>query len=189
MTLALVTPTQPDALDREESIRLSRLFEGVGRGDRLALRELYDATSNRLMGIALRLLKDETEAADVLQEVYLKLWQQKGGYSGYGTVMGWLVVVTRNASLDRLRSRRRKREELRPDPDDSIEDVSVDTATTLGIQTCLNQLNDHAQEAIVLSYIHGYSHQELQERLSRPLGTIKAWIRRGLQELKQCLEA
>ncbi len=189
MTLALLSPSQSDTGEPEDFARVNGWIERICRKDRAALRSLYDATSARLMGIAVRVLDDEGEAADVLQDVYLKVWQHPEAFDGRGSALGWLAVVTRNASLDRLKSRRRKREDLRADPDDSEEDQRAEPAVTLGIQHCLSRLNEQAREAILLSYIHGYSHRELEERLSRPLGTIKAWIRRGLQELKQCLEA
>ncbi|GGX55028.1 RNA polymerase sigma factor [Saccharospirillum salsuginis] len=189
MTVALASSRDSNPHSKDEVTQLAVLLERVREHDRSALRALYDVTSARLMGVAVRVLNDESEAAEVLQEVYLKVWQQASDFSGTGSVLGWLVVVTRNAALDRLKSRRRKREDLTADPDEWQEAVATDGPLELGIQQCLGRLNDHARQAIVLSYIHGYSHQELQERLSRPLGTVKAWIRRGLLELKRCLEA
>lgn len=187
--------SQPPYLDKDaqeatEAIQLIRLMKRIAQQDYAALKTLYDSTSGRLMGVASRILKNEHEACDVLQDVYLKVWQQAEDYSARGSVLGWLIVMTRNAALDRLRSQKRKREDLSDDPagDISIEMPETDSHN-LGVQQCLGLLNDNAREAIVLSYIYGYSHQELHERLSRPLGTIKAWIRRGLQELKKCLEA
>ena len=189
MTVALASSRDSNPRSKDEVTQLTFLLERIRERDRSALRGLYDVTSARLMGVAVRVLNDEADAADVLQEVYLKVWQQAAPFSGTGSVIGWLIVVTRNAALDRLKSRHRKREDLTADPDEWQETVASDGSLELGIHQCLGRLNDHARQAIVLSYIHGYSHQELQERLSRPLGTVKAWIRRGLQELKRCLEA
>lgn len=183
-TLEQETPTHQDAA------WMARVMQRVADQDYAALKSLYDATSSRLMGVANRILKNEQEACDVLQDVYLKIWQQASDYSGRGSVMGWLTVMTRNAALDRLKSHKRKREDIVEDPGaDLLVEMSESDAHDLGVHQCLEQLNDNAREAIVLSYIYGYSHQELHERLSRPLGTVKAWIRRGLQELKKCLEA
>lgn len=177
-------PSQPDAA------WMMRLMNSIAHQDYAALKTLYDATSSRLMGVANRILRNEQEACDVLQDVYLKIWQQAGDYSGRGSVMGWLTVMTRNAALDRLKSNKRKREDLSEDPGaDILVEMPASDTHDLGVHQCLDQLNDNAREAIVLSYIYGYSHQELHERLARPLGTVKAWIRRGLQELKKCLEA
>ncbi|PTY38786.1 RNA polymerase subunit sigma-24 [Saccharospirillum sp. MSK14-1] len=179
--------TAPNASD---SAWMMRVMNRVAHQDYAALKSLYDATSSRLMGVANRILKNEQEACDVLQDVYLKIWQQAGDYSGRGSVMGWLTVMTRNAALDRLKSNKRKREDLSEDPGaDILVEMPASESHDLGVHQCLDQLNENAREAIVLSYIYGYSHQELHERLARPLGTIKAWIRRGLQELKKCLEA
>lgn len=183
-TMELPASNQPD------SATMMRLMNRIAQQDYAALKSLYDATSSRLMGVANRILKNEQESCDVLQDVYLKIWQQAGDYSGRGSVMGWLTVMTRNAALDRLKSIKRKREDLSEDPGmDIVVEMPHSDSQDMGVHQCLDQLNDNAREAIVLSYIYGYSHQELHERLSRPLGTVKAWIRRGLQELKKCLEA
>ncbi|MFG1496892.1 RNA polymerase sigma factor [Saccharospirillum sp. HFRX-1] len=180
----------PDASKQHDSAWMMRVMNRVAHQDYAALKSLYDATSSRLMGVANRILKNEQEACDVLQDVYLKIWQQAGDYSGRGSVMGWLTVMTRNAALDRLKSIKRKREDLSEDPGaDILVEMPASESHDLGVHQCLDQLNENAREAIVLSYIYGYSHQELHERLARPLGTVKAWIRRGLQELKKCLEA
>lgn len=167
---------------------LAVLLVAIGRQDRAALRRLYDLTCRSLMGVAFRILQDEADAADVLQDVYLKVWQQASRYPHLGNALGWLTVITRNAALDRLKSRERQRE----DPAGDIEHWLPDTLmpdTEPGLDRCLGRLNAHARQAIVLSYIYGYSHRELEVRLKRPLGTVKAWIRRGLQELKRCLGA
>lgn len=186
----MATPSRTRESDPAEAAQMQRWLERVCAQDTRALRSLYDLTSARLMSVSAQILKDDAEAADVLQEVYLKVWQQAADYTGVGSVWGWLIVITRNASLDRLRSRQRKREE----PLDDLDPVDTGeqphhNAVDSGIDRCLEILNDNARQAIVLSYIYGFSHHEVQQRLERPLGTVKAWIRRGLQELKRCLEA
>ncbi len=185
----MATPSRSSDSDPDEAAQMQRWLERVCAKDTLALRSLYDLTSARLMSVSAQILKDDAEAADVLQEVYLKVWQQAADYSGVGSVWGWLIVTTRNASLDRLRSRNRKREESLDDLDPVDVGGQTNNALESGIDRCLEILNDNARQAILLSYIYGYSHQEVQQRLERPLGTVKAWIRRGLQELKRCLEA
>ena len=190
VVVTLSSSPEPVAPNQHDSAWMARVMNRVAHQDYAALKSLYDATSSRLMGVANRILKNEQEACDVLQDVYLKIWQQAGDYSGRGSVMGWLTVMTRNAALDRLKSNKRKREDLSEDPGaDILVEMPVSESHDLGVHQCLDQLNENAREAIVLSYIYGYSHQELHERLARPLGTVKAWIRRGLQELKKCLEA
>lgn len=190
VVVSLSSTLEQSTPNASDSAWMTRVMHRVADQDYAALKSLYDATSSRLMGVANRILKNEQEACDVLQDVYLKIWQQAGEYSGRGSVMGWLTVMTRNAALDRLKSIKRKREDLSEDPGvDILVEMPASESHDLGVHQCLDQLNENAREAIVLSYIYGYSHQELHERLARPLGTIKAWIRRGLQELKKCLEA
>jgi len=190
VVVSVSSPLEQSVPNSSDSAWMMRVMNRVAHQDYAALKSLYDATSSRLMGVANRILKNEQEACDVLQDVYLKIWQQAGDYSGRGSVMGWLTVMTRNAALDRLKSNKRKREDLSEDPGaDILVEMPASESHDLGVYQCLDQLNENAREAIVLSYIYGYSHQELHERLARPLGTVKAWIRRGLQELKKCLEA
>ncbi|MBU6955720.1 MULTISPECIES: RNA polymerase sigma factor [unclassified Hahella] len=185
-------PSLKTATDTDWSVELAPLLRRIVDQDRAALKRLYDLTGARLMGVAMRILQDEGEAADLLQEVYMKLWRQASQYSGAGSAWGWLCVLTRNAALDKLKSRQRKREDLMDDVEPLMADLAGEgcgLADQEGMRQCLEKLNEEPRKAILLSYIHGYSHGELETRLERPLGTIKAWIRRGLQELKQCLEA
>ncbi|WP_245584154.1 RNA polymerase sigma factor [Saccharospirillum impatiens] len=185
----MTAPSRTRESNPEEAERMQRWLGRVCAQDTQALRSLYELTSPRLMSVAVQILKDDGEAADVLQEVYLKVWQQAADHRGVGSVWGWLIVTTRNASLDRLRSRNRKREQSLDDMDPADVEGQTHNALDSGVERCLEFLNGNARQAIVLSYIYGYSHQEVQQRLERPLGTVKAWIRRGLQELKRCLEA
>lgn len=167
--------------------RLQRLLDGVAGQERLAMLQFYQLTSPRLMAVILRILGDEPDANDVLQELYVKIWQQAEDIATRRSVWAWLTVMARNAALDVHRARRRSLVETR----DALPEMAapVVEAFDTGVERCLSSLNEKARESILLSYLYGYSHHELADRLQRPLGTIKAWIRRGLQELKQCLEA
>lgn len=160
--------------------------------DTLALEQLYHLTSARLMGLTMRILHNRADSADGLQELYLKVWQQAGQFRQTGSAWGWLCVMARNAALDRLRGRRCRGHEWRNDIQPLMNDLALPSATTDALspdlERCLNRLREEQRELILLSYIHGFSHQELQTLTARPLGTIKAWIRRGLQELKRCLD-
>ncbi|TBW58760.1 sigma-70 family RNA polymerase sigma factor [Marinobacter halodurans] len=156
-----------------------------------ALEALYRLTSARLMGLTLRMLNNQADCADLLQELYLKVWQQAHQFGGRGSAWGWLCVMARNAALDQLRSRQHRGQELTRDIQPLMETLPApcnDAAVSPGLERCLQALREEQRELILLSYIHGYSHQELQDLTARPLGTIKSWVRRGLQELKQCLE-
>ena len=163
----------------------------AGHRDVSALEQLYRKTSSRLMGLTWRILKNEADCAELLQELYLKVWQQAHRFNSTGSGWGWLCVMARNAALDRLRSHQRRGEELVSDIAPLMEALPAEPEhgpLSQGLEICLESLREEQRELILLSYVHGYSHQELQALTAKPLGTIKSWVRRGLQELKQCLE-
>ncbi|MBV1788743.1 sigma-70 family RNA polymerase sigma factor [Marinobacterium sp. D7] len=174
-------------------LELSPLLKRIAQQrDVQAMERLYGLTSARLMGLMLRILQDEGASADLLQELYLKVWYQAGQFYGQGSAWGWLCVIARNLALD---SRRRKVREGRifddisPLEDSLVADISPESSGGERVlYRCLRHLKPGVRRLIVLSYVHGFSHHELQTRLAQPLGTIKSSIRRGLMELKRCLE-
>ena len=169
---------------------LIRLLAATAEGDKNAFSRLYRLTSPKLYAIALRILKVEGQAQDCLQEAYLSVWRQAATYQeGKAAPMTWLVTIVRNRALDMLR---RQRHELRR------EDIELDMLTApepdpamdrLAIEKCLQDLRADQRECVRLAYYEGLTHPELANRLSHPIGTIKTWIRRGLEQLRQCLEA
>ena len=173
---------------------LVALLEAVSRGDRQAFASLYDRTSAKLYGICLRLLGSEAEAQDVLQDVYVIVWEQAGRFdpSKAGAIT-WLAVLARNRAIDRLRRRSvgtdaieaaAHIEDESPSAFDIVE--QADNAARLG--RCLEQLEEHSRSMIRSAFLDGASYPELAEREGVPLGTMKSWIRRGLQRLRGCLE-
>ncbi len=171
--------------------QINTLLYRIQRQDKLALREFYELVATKLLALIQRIVGDQSEAEDILQEVILKIWQQSDKYTGSGSAWGWVCVLARNASLDRLRSAKRRPNDSLDESPELLEKLSEthDLSDNHWLGQCLVKLKPQVQEAIVLSYVNGYSHGELSEKLSLPLGTVKAWIRRGLQELKQCLAA
>ncbi len=171
------------------STPINALLYRIQRQDKTALHALYSECSSRLLSIISRIIHDNSEAEDVLQEVFVKVWGQANQYSGSGSAWGWLCVLTRNSALDRIRS-------LNARPHLSIEDqegvldklfTEENLSDTHSLQCCLNKLKENARQSILLAYVYGLSHSELSQKMSAPLGSIKAWVRRGLQELKLCL--
>jgi RNA polymerase sigma-70 factor (ECF subfamily) len=173
---------------------LVALLEAVSRGDRQAFASLYDRTSAKLYGICLRLLGSEAEAQDVLQDVYVIVWEKAGRFdpSKAGAIT-WLAVLARNRAIDRLRRRSVGTDAIEAEA--HIEDESpsafdiveqADNAARLG--RCLEQLEEHSRSMIRSAFLDGASYPELAEREGVPLGTMKSWIRRGLQRLRGCLE-
>jgi RNA polymerase sigma-70 factor, ECF subfamily len=174
---------------------IENLISRCGLGDRAAFRLLYGATSAKLFGVCLRVLKNRTDAEDVLQETYVKIWHNAAKYqvSGYSPIT-WLVTIARNQSIDRLRSRKLDTAELT-----EAEDIADTTATpeqnvalsgdVERLRMCLEALSPGRAEAVKAAYMEGYSYQELAERLNQPINTVRTWLRRSLISLKECLSS
>jgi RNA polymerase sigma factor (sigma-70 family) len=171
------------------------LLSRVGGGDRGALRELYDRTSAKLFGICLRICADKEGAEDVLQEVYLSVWSRAAGYDPErSSPITWLATIARNRAIDWKRSRRHVDAALPVDAASDVRDGAPsatdmidDAQTAARLHTCLDTLEQHAGAAIREAYFGGFSYAELAAQQSVPLGTMKSWIRRGLDRLKRCL--
>jgi RNA polymerase sigma-70 factor (ECF subfamily) len=177
-----------------DSGQLAQLLEAVSRGDRSAFAALYRRTSAKLYGICLRLLGSEAEAQDVLQEVYVTVWQKAGQFdSARASPITWLAVLTRNKAIDRLRRRPIASEgieaaaEIEDDSPSAFDLVGgAEDAARLG--HCLGELEERARTMIRAAFLDGATYPELAEREGVPLGTMKSWIRRGLQRLRGCLD-
>jgi RNA polymerase sigma-70 factor (ECF subfamily) len=178
-------------MDTAWNDKVNVLLQKVQRKDEQALRSLYDFTAPKLLAVALRITRDKAEAEDVLQEVYIKVWDHAKLYSGSGTAWGWLCVLTGNRALDYVRSRSSKKTDTVEDFDGLLNSFQAPTLATENIllTRCLGSLEEQQRKSILMSFIYGYRHQEIVDKLVVPLGTIKSTIRRGLQRLKQCLTA
>ncbi|MBW4330474.1 sigma-70 family RNA polymerase sigma factor [Stakelama sp. CBK3Z-3] len=180
--------------DRTSSDHLIAELDHIGTGDREALRRLYEATSARLFGICVHILKDRELAEDALQEVYLKIWNRAGRYDrNRASPLTWLSVIARNTSLDLHRGVLRQ-------PAGSADAIGalVDTDRIADIAMeekqqhdrlfeCLDELPQAENAAIAAAFLDGCTHSELASRQSVALGTMKSWIRRGLIRLRKCL--
>lgn len=175
------------------------LINRMASGDKLACSELYDRFSRPLYSVALRVLNDQAEAEDVVQEVFLALWEKSASFdTTRGSAFGWAITLTRNRSIDRLRTRRRRatllsetfREDLpggssANDPD-SADDL-IFKEKSGAVRTALATLPAEQLRALELAFFSGLTQQEIAARLSEPLGTVKARIRRGLLKLRDTL--
>lgn len=167
---------------------------GCARGEHRALARLYRATSARLYAQLLRIVREEAAAQDCLQQVYLRAWQAADRYDPTrARPMTWLSTLTRNTGIDWLRRRPEG-----TDADDllaALEGGSRPDATSetrerdRALHDCLAMLGHEQRQAMELAYFHGLSHGELADRVAQPLGTVKSWIRRGLERLRTCLTA
>ncbi|MBM3646716.1 MAG: sigma-70 family RNA polymerase sigma factor [Alphaproteobacteria bacterium] len=181
-------------MDAIEAEPLATALAAIAAGDRGALAELCRLTAPRLLGVALRVLRRQDAAEDVLHEAYLSVWQRAAQYSAdRGQAWAWLAMIVRNRAIDRLRQESRRGEEELASEDATpdvlvMDDVSM-RGMTADISRCLGGLPGDHRRAILLAAQYGLSHDEIARRLGRPLGTVKSWIRRGLADLRECLEA
>ncbi|MBW3096867.1 sigma-70 family RNA polymerase sigma factor [Pseudohoeflea coraliihabitans] len=180
--------------DQRNDDAVGQLISRVALGDRKAFSDLYGRTGPKLFGVCLRILRQQAQAEDALQEIYVKIWQRSQSFSaGQAAPMAWLVTIARNHCIDMLRARRPDPVELddapfvadeAPDP----EAVAVNTSEGRRIDNCLGQLDADRAQAVVSAYVEGYSYQELAGQYSVPLNTMRTWLRRSLISLKECME-
>lgn len=171
--------------------QVNALLYRVQNRDQLALRLLYELCSGKVLGLISRIVNDQHEAEDVLQDVFIKIWNQAEQHNNQGAAWAWICVMSRNSSLDRLR-KLQKHPHISTDENDELINALIhndDGPDNIALNRCLYALKEQTRSSVLQSYLYGYSHNELAQKMSVPLGTMKAWIRRGLQELKLCLEA
>ena len=168
----------------------------VGRGDRRAFATVYERTSAKLFGVCLRILGNRSEAEDALQEAYVNVWRNAARFDATkASPISWLAAVARNKAIDRLRSRASRPHETIGDEVMAIVDPAPSALTLVGaeedrqrLKGCIGELDERSGAAIRSAFFGGLTYDELATREAVPLGTMKSWIRRGLQRLKECLE-
>ena len=192
------------APDPRGSPDLRELVARVAMHDQPAFKQLYDRTVRTLLAIVVRLLRDQSWAEEVVQEVYVSIWHSAPNYSAAKSQpMTWLMTIARYKALDALRGTTGERENvIRPthaddDEDGGLTDVADPSAGPLdllirGVEAarlrgCLEGLEPSQRQAIALAFYDGMTHAELSAHLRQPLGTVKAWVRRGLERLRRCL--
>ena len=175
------------------------LIRRMAHGDKTACAELYDRFARPLYSVALRILNDNSEAEDVVQEVFLALWEKADSFDvNRGSAFGWAITLTRNRAIDRLRTRRRRSNLLNESfvedfpgglstsEPDSADDL-IFKEKTVAVRAALSTLPPDQLRAVELAFFSGLTQQEIASRLSEPLGTVKARIRRGLMKLRDTL--
>jgi RNA polymerase sigma-70 factor (ECF subfamily) len=179
---------------------LPHLLSRVALRDRAAFERLYRATCAHLLGVAFRILNNRDRAEEVLQEAFMNVWHSAAGYNpGVATPMTWLINIVRNKAIDAVRSSRTERASTVALDDEGM-DVAADeflqpqhlfndSLVKVRIDGCMGELNASQRQALALAYYRGMVHTDIAEALNAPLGTVKAWVRRGLDKLKTCLEA
>lgn len=169
------------------------LLERIAAGDYSAFGEFYDRHSARVLGLLMRMLQNNSDAEDVLQEVFYQVWTHAGRYDFHrASPAAWLIVLARSRALDFLRKRKHlpiATEDLeRSGLDDPSLHVEQDEAAAKVYQA-LCALPPDQRKCVELSFYGGLTHEEIAERLSLPLGTAKSRIRLGMGRLRQALHA
>ncbi|MCC7252262.1 sigma-70 family RNA polymerase sigma factor [Hyphomicrobium sp.] len=180
---------------RSSRQELDALLAGVSRGDEAAFAELYQVTSAKLYGVALRILRSKEAAEDVVQDSYFKVWERAGDFDPkIAAPVTWMAAIVRNRALDEVRRRA-----ARPQADvselDSVESDDEPPLEVLGrredldrLMRCLEGLEPEKRQMVRLAYLDGLSREALAVQFGHPEGTIKTWLRRSLAQLKRCLE-
>lgn len=181
-------------LDRTED--LAQLLVACGRKDEDAFARLYRAASPKLFAAAIRILRRRDWAEEVLQDSFVSIWNHAADYAQWKSApMTWMTSIVRNRALDLLRRPALEVSgdlevimELREDGNPGPLEQALASADAARLAACLKTLEARQRQSIMLAFFHGLTHSELASHLRQPLGTVKTWIRRGLQQLKACLE-
>ena len=168
--------------------QVNQLLFRIQCRDHRALKKLYDLISPRLFGLISRIVRNEQEAEEALQDCFVKIWDKASSYTGFGSAWGWCCVIARNTALDRIRQGK-TRTDLTIDIDSMQESLqNTDSDLFHNVNRCLSHLKTDTRSALLFSLVYGLTHSELADKLQKPLGTVKAWLRRGLIELRTCLQ-
>lgn len=181
LILAVLTKSAGDLLAR------------LQRRDPQALAELYDQYGRMVFGLILRIVQDYAAAEDLVQETFLRVWNRAGGFdSEQGAVGPWLLAIARNRAIDYIRYRGRRPEaslELNETENPAlfagVQSDPLEFDTVRQVKTALGKLSKAQREAIELAYFEGMSQTEIAERMGQPLGTVKSWMRRALQQMRE----
>lgn len=164
-----------------------------------AFRRLYELTSPKLFGVAVRVLGNREWAEDVLQDAYLQVWRSAANYSQSLSPPGaWMGVIVRSRALDFLRRRRAEHLDTALEFDEALHETLAGAAESpmaagqasqeaSALQECLRKLQPQQRELVCLAYLRDLSHSELAQQLKIPIGTVKTWIRRGIEQLRGCM--
>ncbi|MFZ6654430.1 sigma-70 family RNA polymerase sigma factor [Undibacterium sp. TJN19] len=182
-----------------DTSQLQQWLAAVARKDAQAFKSLYDASSSKLFGFALRILVKRELAEEVLQESFVNIWNNAGSYqAGLAAPMTWMTTIVRNRAFDLLR---RLDHDVEIDGDtfdmevmhamESSDPTPVQslelTQDAKALASCMSRLEGLHRQAMAMAFFHDLSHSEVAEQMKLPIGTVKTWIRRGLDKLRTCL--
>lgn len=176
-----------------------RTLQACAAGNREALRDLYAQEAGRMFTVVYRILQNRAIAEEIVHDAFMKIWSNASSFqTNLGSARGWIYTLTRNLALNSLEKSQRQ---VQSDPErlndllDNLQTQETQNESPMESQLehdhllrCLETLNAESKQCILHAYVEGYSQQEISSLMDKPLGTIKSWIRRSLQSLKECLE-
>lgn len=176
---------------------VASLLARVAAGERAAFEALYRATSGMLFAICLRVLPDRGEAEEALQDAFLAIWNKAIQFDpARASPSAWLGTIARNRAIDRLRSNPSRSNTVSIDLAESVADEGMSTSDSAQAATdrvrlddCMRQLDERRRKLIRTAFFDAATYEELARRAQAPLGSVKSWIRRGLMQLRACLES
>ena len=186
-------PDTPAEFDYEAALT------ACATGDRRALHQLYAHEGSRLLGVALRIVRSKALAEDIVHDAWMNIWTRAASFDGSrGSARGWIYSVTRNLALNAVRDGAKHVEvddttiqtleaNLSMDAYQDMADAFELNADLGRLQPCLQALDAPRRNCVLFAYVEGCSHGEIATRLGAPLGTVKAWIRRSLLSLRECM--
>ena len=172
---------------------LVEALQQTARGDQAAFELLYRATSLKLYGIVVRILGRRDVADEVLQEVYVRVWQRAGDFDPAGSSpITWLATIARNLALDEARRKTARSLDEFPEildvpGDDNPAAAHEQNEELRRLYRCLDGLGRERRELVLLVYHYGMTREEISKRFGRPVATVKTWLRRSLAQLRDCL--
>ncbi|MFN3613870.1 MAG: sigma-70 family RNA polymerase sigma factor [Rubrimonas sp.] len=177
----------------ETEIDHAALLEACAMGDRGALRMLFETEGPRLVGVAQRILRRRELAEEAVQDGFASIWRNASGFDrSAGSARGWIYAIVRNRALNLLRDGARE-DIVEPEALDLLRETGTAEQAWLGLgeaealRRCLDALEPQRRRAVLLAYVLGLTHGEIAGRMGAPLGTVKAWVRRALISLRECM--
>jgi RNA polymerase sigma-70 factor (ECF subfamily) len=191
-----VAPPRGTGRSMRASADIVELMGRVARKDRVAFAELYRATSAKLFGTAIRILRRRELAEEVLQDVYAKIWERAGDFdAAKASPVTWMAAIVRNRALDEVRRKQMASVEDMPEGFEPAGDNPDPLAARQRSEAlrqllaCLDKLEPQKRQMVLLAYYHGSSREALAARYEAPVPTIKTWLHRSLAQLRQCLSS
>jgi len=170
------------------------LIAAVAKGDEAAFERLYGATRAKLYGVVLRILRRQDLAEEVIQETYVKIWHSAGQFNpALSSPITWMTSIARNRAIDLVR----KKTEASIEEEPRALEVAADSPDPLArremteelkrLLECVGRLEPERQKLVLLAYYNGWSREQLAEKFSAPVNTVKTWLRRSMMDIRACL--